>query len=87
VGPGEEGQERRVERQGDSGAVARLSVGGECAAVSERRKAGKRERQDPSSGRVTAATDVRDEPDATCVVLEARVVERIAQPMVLRTAR
>ena len=62
-----------VERQGDPGAVARLAVGAERAAMAERREPGQGQRQDPVA---RPAARVRDEPDAARVVLEARVVQR-----------
>ena len=61
-----------VEREGHPGAVTRLAVGPERAAMRERREAGERERQDPIA---RPPAGVRDEPDAARIVLEARVVE------------
>ena len=64
---------RAIERQRDTGAVARLAVGAECPSMAERGQAGEGQRQDPVA---RAPAGVRDEPDATRVVLEARLVER-----------
>ena len=70
---GEQLQQRSVERQRDPGAVARLAVGAERAAMAERGQPGEGQRQDPVA---RPAAGVRDEPDAAGVVLEPRVVER-----------
>ena len=66
-------EERAVERQRHAGAVARLAVGPERAAVAQRGQPGKGKRQDPVA---RPAARVRDEPDAARVVLEPRVVQR-----------
>ncbi len=67
------GPEGRLEREGDAGAIGRLTVGGERAAVAERGKAGQGEGEDPGRG---STAGIGDEADATGIVLVARVVER-----------
>ena len=68
------GEDARLERQQDAGAVARGAVGGECAAVTERAEPGQGERQD---ARPRPPAGVRHEPDAAGIVLVAWVVERV----------
>ena len=70
----EEPQERSLERQQDAGAVAGRSVGSECPAMGEGPQAREGERQHPVPCR---ARRVRDEADATGVMFEPRVVERV----------
>ncbi len=70
---GQQRDERPIERQGDPGAVARLPVRPERAAVAERGQAGQRQRQDPIA---RAPAGVRHEPDAAGVMLEPPLVER-----------
>jgi hypothetical protein len=73
--PAKPGQELACERQEHARAVARGSIGTYRSTVTERRKAGQGQGHD-ASRRVTAA--VRDEADATGVVLESSVVERVS---------
>ena len=65
----EQRQQRPIERQRDPGAIARLPVRPERAAVAERGQPGEGQRQDPVA---RPPAGVRDEPDATGVMLEAR---------------
>ena len=71
--PRDQRQQRARERQRDPGAIARHPVGPERATVAEGRQAGQRQRQ---HALVRPAARVRDEPDATGVVLEAFLVQR-----------
>ena len=68
------GEDARLERQQDAGAVARGAVGGECAAVTERAEPGQGERQDE---RPRPPAGVSHEPDPAGIVLVAWVVERV----------
>ena len=71
--PARNARSDRIQRQRDAGAVTRLAIGPERAAVGQRGQTGERQRQDPVA---RPAAGVRDEPDAARVVLEARVVQR-----------
>src|SRR4051794_3517298 len=66
--------ERRLQRQRDARAVARLAVGGECPAMAEVREARQCQVQHTVS---RVPPGVRDETDATRIVLEAWVVQRV----------
>ena len=72
---GDQLEERPIERERDAGAVARLAVGPERPAMTQRAETGQRQRQDAIA---RPAAGVRDEPDAAGVVLVARVVQRAA---------
>ena len=76
------GPKRRLERHGDARAIGRLTVGGERAAMAERGQARQGEGEDSECG---PPAGIGDEPDATGIVLVARVVERwiLADPSAL----
>jgi hypothetical protein len=63
---------RALQRQSDPRPVARLAVGAEGPAVTQRREAAERERQHPAK---VSAARVCHEPDPARIVLELRVVE------------
>ncbi len=70
---GQQLEDGAVEGEGDPGAVAGLAVGTERAAMAQRGQPGEGEGEDPV---MRSAAGIRDEPDAACIVLVPRVVER-----------
>lgn len=64
---------RRLQGKGNTGAIARLTVGPERPAVTECRQPGDSQWQDPLS---VPPARIRDETDPACIVFELRVVER-----------
>ena len=64
-----------IERERDTSAVARFTVGAERPTMAQRAEPGQRQREDPVA---RSPAGIGHEPDATRIVLVARVIQRAA---------